>query len=181
MTDHHVSAIEQMRRRVEALAGLQMSPAARLVAWALLLHANPGGHCWPGTATLRRLTGLDGRTIRRIRPTLGPAFDYAPGGSAPGAKRQTSRYRFRLDRGQDAPGAEDRPRASAPPDQGPDAPGTEGAMPPEPGAVCPPKDHQGPTEGSTNGRASKKRPSVARIVREMTEATAPPWPRRVAV
>lgn len=118
MTDPHVSAIKQMRRRVEALAELHMSLAARLLAWALALHAIAGGECWPGTATLRRLTGLDTRTIRRIRPALAPAFDYVPGGSERVAKRRPSRYRFRLDRG----------RACPP---------TGGRMPVVPGAQCP--------------------------------------------
>lgn len=163
MTDNHVSAIQQMRRRIEALSGLRLSSSARLVAWALLLHTDARGECWPGTATLRRLTGLDARTIRRVRPALGAAFEYAPGGSERGKKRRSSRYRFRLDRG-------------------PSDLSTEDVTPSEPGVVCPPKDYQGPSEGPTTDRtASRKRTSIAEVVREITEATAPPWPRRAAL
>lgn len=182
MNDDHVSAILQMRRRIEATAEIPLSPSARLVAWALLLHANAGGECWPKTATLRRLTGLDASTIRRIRPALRAAFDYELGGSEPGGKRHSTKYRFRLDRGPFAPGASQRPGAKVHRDRRHDALSTGGAMPPVPEAGCPPKDHKGPSEGSTkNGLAPTKRPNVARIVREVVEATSPPWPRRTAV
>jgi len=181
MSEPQVPAILQMRRRVEALADLPLHASARLLAWALLLHADAGGECWPGTATLRRLTGLDPRTIRRIRPALAVAFEYKPGGSEPGAKRRSSRYRFRLDRGPRALGGMPRPVATAPLDRGPQALSTEGAMPSEPGAPRPPKDHQGPAEGpSKNGYLRGKPTSLPHVIREVTEATAPPWTRRAA-
>lgn len=182
MTEAPLSAILQMRRRVEALAGLALSPAARLVAWALVLHADAGGECWPGTATLRRLTGLDARSIRRIRPALAAAFEYAPGGSEPGARRRPSRYRFRLDRGPHVLGTTARPGTAAAADRGPHAPGTGDVVSSEPGTVCPPKYHQGPFEGPPKNTAPKngRSTNVARIVREVTAASTPPWPQRAA-
>jgi hypothetical protein len=182
MSEPHVPAIVQMRRRVEALAEMELHAAARLLAWAIALHLDAEGDCYPGTKTLARLTGLDARTIRRVRPALTSAFDYKPGGSEQGGKRRSGRYHFRLDRGPDAPGRQPRPVKATGPDRGPDALGTGGAAPSEPGAVCPPKDHQGPIEGpSNNGSTPRKRTGLPGVIREMTEATAPPWPRRATL
>jgi hypothetical protein len=177
VTEHHVPAILQLRRRIEALAKLRLSPSARLVAWALLLHADARGECWPGTASLRRLTCLDVRTIKRVRRALLAAFNYAPGGSERGARRRPSHYQFRLDWGQNATGPAGQPVTTAPPDRGPLATSTGGTLPSEPVAVCPPKNQEGPSEGPpNNGMPSNASVNVGRILREVTDATAPPWP-----
>jgi hypothetical protein len=86
MREPGIPAILQYRRRVEAIADVDLSPAARLLAVVIAMHANEAGECYPGTSTLARLTRLDPRTIRRIRSSLARIFDYAPGGSRRGEK-----------------------------------------------------------------------------------------------
>jgi hypothetical protein len=177
MSESFVSAIQQFRRRVEALADLAFTPGERLVAWAILLHANAGGECWPGTATLRRLTGLNSRTIKRIRHRLLVAFDYVPGSSRRGARRTPSRYRFLLDRGHPVTSQATQPVALGCDDRGCDATSTGGSLTPEPVVPDHPKVQEGPSEGSpNNGKPSNASVNVGRIVREVTDATTPPWP-----
>jgi Helix-turn-helix domain len=103
------SAIALFRQRIEQLATLELEGSARLVAFAILLHADEDGRAFPGTATLCRLTGLCRRTVVAARRRLGQAFDVEPA-----MGRAATTYQFKLDGCKARTGARRAPVQDAP-------------------------------------------------------------------
>jgi hypothetical protein len=145
-----VTPLEYLRAVVDAR---ELGPLEKLVALALLRFADGAGNCYPGAASLVRATGLDERTIRRVRQKLREKgfVNWSPGGKDRHGSFQANVYLLVLPRGDGEAEAETAgtpPGGSAPPPGGPQTP--PGGSAPPPGGHTPPP--WGPTAPTPGGR-----------------------------